>query len=157
MTMHFRITGLPSEEFAPLFALSDAELAARGAVRRVADSRTPGYPCRISLTDARDGDELLLVNYEHHAVHSPYRMRFAIYVRKGEETYDAVDRVPEQLRIRTLAVRSFDRNGMMLRWELVDGRELQAAIERLFVDANAAYLHVHFAAAGCYAARVERA
>jgi Protein of unknown function (DUF1203) len=157
MTMHFRITGLPSEEFAPLFALSEAELAARGAVRRVADSRTPGYPCRISLTDAREGDELILVNHEHHAVHSPYRMRFAIYVRKGEETYDAVDQVPEQLRIRTLAVRSFDKAGMMLGWQLVEGRELESAIERLLVDANAAYLHVHFAAAGCYAARVERA
>jgi len=155
--MHFRITGLPAEQFAPLFALSDEELEARGAVRRMADSRTPGYPCRISLTDAREGDELLLVNYEHHAVHSPYRMRFAIYVRKGEETYDAIDQVPEQLRIRTLAVRSFDKAGMMLGWQLVEGRELESAIERLLVDANAAYLHVHFAAAGCYAARVERA
>ena len=155
--MHFRITGLPAEQFAPLFALSDEELEARGAVRRMADSRTPGYPCRIRLTDAREGDELLLVNYEHHAVHSPYRMRFAIYVRKGEETYDAIDQVPEQLRIRTLAVRSFDKAGMMLGWQLVEGRELESAIERLLVDANAAYLHVHFAAAGCYAARVERA
>ena len=64
-------------------------MAAQGAVRRIADNRTPGYPCRISLTDAREGDELLLVNYEHHPVHSPYRMSYAIYVRKGEETYDA--------------------------------------------------------------------
>src|SRR5216684_1397733 len=100
--MSFRSTGLPAEEFAPLFALSDAELAARGAVRRIADARTPGYPCRVSLTDSAPGDELLLVNYEHHPVDSPYRMRFAIYVRKGEETYDGVGEVPEQLRIRTL-------------------------------------------------------
>jgi len=35
-------------------------------------------------------------------------MRFAIYVRKGEETCEAVDQVPEQLRLRTLAVRAFD-------------------------------------------------
>jgi hypothetical protein len=82
--MSFRITGLPSEQFTHLFALSDEELALQGAVRRIADSRTPGYPCRVSLTDSREGDELLLVNYEHHPVHSPYRMRFAIYVRKGE-------------------------------------------------------------------------
>jgi hypothetical protein len=94
--MSFRITGLPSERFTHLFELPDEELALQGAVRRIADSRTPGYPCRVSLTDSREGDELLLVNYEHHPVHSPYRMRFAIYVRKGEETYDAVDQVPEQ-------------------------------------------------------------
>ena len=28
--------------------LSDKELAARGVVRRSADGRTPGYPCRVS-------------------------------------------------------------------------------------------------------------
>lgn len=155
--MPFRITGVPAERFTHLFELSDEELAAQGAVRRIADNRTPGYPCRISLTDAREGDELLLVNYEHHPVHSPYRMSYAIYVRKGEETYDRVDRVPEQLRIRKLAVRSFDRGAMMLSWELVDGRELESAIERLFADPKALYLHIHFAAPGCYAAGVARA
>lgn len=154
--MDFRIKGLPAEHFAPLFALSDEELKARAIVRRIADDRG-AYPCRVSLTDARPGDELLLLNYEHHAVDSPYRMRFAIFVRKGEETYDAVNSVPEQLRIRTLAVRGFDGGGMITGWELVDGREFEAAIERLFRDSRAAYLHVHYAAPGCYAARVERA
>src|SRR5262249_1624336 len=154
--MSFRITGLPAEDFAPLFDLSDAELAARGAVRRTAETRTPAAPCRISLADAEPGQELLLVNYEHHPVDSPYRMRFAVFVRKGEEQYDAVDEVPEQLRLRTLAVRSFDAEAMMVDRELVDGRELEGAIARLFADPRAAYLHVHFAAPGCYAARVDR-
>jgi hypothetical protein len=153
----FRISGLPAERFEQLFALSDDELAAQGAVRRIADARTPGYPCRVSLTDSHPGDELLLVNYEHHQVDSPYRMRFAVYVRKGDATYDAVDQVPEQLRLRTLAVRAFDANAMMVGWELVDGRELEVAIERLFAEPSAVYLHIHFAAAGCYAALVERA
>src|SRR5215203_1790486 len=125
--MNFRVTGLPAEPFAPLFALTDAELAARGAVRRIADARNPGYPCRVSLTDSRPGDDLILVNYEHHGVDSPYRMRFAIYVRRGEETYDRVDEVPEQLRLRTLAVRAFDADAMMAGWELVEGRDLKAA------------------------------
>ena len=154
--MSFRITGLPAEDFTPLFDLSDAELAARGAVRRIADGRNPGYPCRVSLTDSRAGDELLLVNYEHHPVDSPYRMRFAVYVRRGEEQYDAVDEVPEQLRLRTLAVRAYDANAMMVGWELAEGRELESAIARLFAVPRAAYLHVHYAAPGCYAARVDR-
>ena len=154
--MSFRITGLPAERFTHLFALSDAELAAQGAVRRTADARNPGYPCRVSLTDSRPGDELILVNYEHHDVDSPYRMRFAIYVRKGEETYDKGDEVPEQLRLRTLAVRAFDADAMMTGWELVEGRDLEAAIARLFANPRAAYLHIHYSAPGCYAARVER-
>jgi hypothetical protein len=155
--MAFRILGLTSEPFAPLFSLSDQELAERGAVRRIADGRRPGYPCRISLTDAREGDELLLVSHEHHAVDSPYRMRFAVYVRRGEKQYDRVDQIPEQLRLRTLAVRSFDADAMLVGWELVEGRDLESAIERLFANPRAAYLHIHFAAPGCYAARVERA
>ena len=125
-------------------------------MRRIADARRPGYPCRVSLTDSAPGDELILVNYEHHPVASPYRMRFAVYVRNGEKTYDAVDDIPEQLRIRTLAVRAFDADAMMAGWELVEGRELEAAIERLFANPRAAYLHVHYAAPGCYAARVDR-
>jgi hypothetical protein len=136
--MSFRITGLPAVNFRPLFDLSDEELAARGAQRCIADARKPGYPCRVSLTDAAEGDELLLLNYEHHAVDTPYRMRFAIFVRKSEETFDRVDTVPDQMRSRMLAVRAFDRGAMMLGCDLVDGHELEAA-------------------AGCYAARVERA
>ena len=100
---------------------------------------------------------MILANYEHHAVASPYRMRFAVYVRKGEQTFDAVDTIPDQLRNRTLAVRGFDAGGMMTGWELVEGAQVEGAIEKLFTDPRAAYLHVHFAAPGCYAARVERA
>jgi Protein of unknown function (DUF1203) len=152
--MHFRIQGLAAEQFAPLFALPDDALAQLGAVRQIADGPRP---CRISLTDAEPGDELILVNYEHHAVASPYRMRFAIYVRQDEETFDAVDTVPEQLRKRMLAVRAFDGKGMMVGWELIDGAKAEQAIETLFANPRAAYLHIHFAAPGCYAARVERA
>jgi hypothetical protein len=155
--MSFRIQGLAAENFEHLFALSDEALTRLGAVRRTADDRTPGYPCRVSLTDSRPGDELLLLNYEHLPVASPYRMRFAIYVRKDEKTYDKIDEVPDQLRTRTLAVRAFDAKGMMLGHELVEGRDLERAIERLFRAADAEYLHVHFAAPGCYAARVLRA
>ena len=152
--MNFRIRGLAAEQFSHLFALADAELAAHGAVRKIADGPRP---CRISLTDAKPGDEVILVNYEHHAVASPYHMRFAIYVRQGEQTFDAVDTVPDQLRRRTLAVRGFDDQGMMTGWELIEGIWLEEAIERQFADGSARYLHIHFAAPGCYAAKVERA
>ena len=151
--MNFRIRGLEANQFAHLFALSDAELAAQGAVRKIADGP---HPCRVSLTDATPGEEVILTNFEHHAVASPYRMRFAIYVRPGEETFDAVDEVPGQLRRRTLAVRGFDRQGMMTAYEIVEGIFLEEAIERQFAQTHARYLHVHFAAPGCYAARIER-
>ena len=76
---------------------------------------------------------------------------------KGDRTFDAIDKVPEQLRKRTLAVRGFDGSGMMIGCELVDGREVESAIGKLLARPDAEYLHIHFAAPGCYAARVERA
>lgn len=152
--MSFRIQGLPAETFSRLFTMSDTELAAQGAVRRIADN---GSPCRVSLTDATPGEEVILVNYEHHAVDSPYRMGFAIFVRAGETMFDQVDTVPEQLRGRMLAVRAFDGEGMMIGFELSKGAVVETAIERLLADERAAYLHIHFAAPGCYAAKVVRA
>ena len=154
--MSFRIMGLPAAPFAPLFAMTDAELAARHAVRIVADATT-GYPCRISLTDAAPGQAVILSHFEHHAVASPFRASHAIYVRAGEQTYDAVDAVPEQLRRRLLSIRAFDAAGMLVGADVVDGLALEPVIDRLFADVRAGYLHVHYARPGCYAARVERA
>lgn len=154
--MTYRIQGLPAEIFQPLFAMTDAELAAHGAVRRIADGR-PVYPCRISLTDADAGDEVILVHHEHHAVASPYRASHAIYVRRGEQRYDAVDDIPGMLRTRLLSVRAFDRAGMLVTAEVLDGDQLDATIRTLLADPRADYLHVHFARPGCYAAQVTRA
>jgi Protein of unknown function (DUF1203) len=38
----------------------------------------------------------------------------------------------------------------------VEGTHVEEAIERQFANAAADYLHIHFAAPGCYAARVDR-
>ena len=152
--MTFRILGLPAEEFNHLFDLSDIDLAAQGAVRRRVDGK---YPCRVSLTDSQPGEELLLINYEHHPVESPYRMRFAIFVREGDQTYDKGNEIPEQLRNRILAVRSFDTKAMMVDNRLVDGNQIEPILEEMLAPSNVDYLHIHYAAAGCYAAKVQRA
>lgn len=154
--MSFRIRGLPAETFADLFALPDEALRERRAVRMVAESDR-GYPCRISLTDARQGQTLILVNYEHQPADSPYHSNYAIFVREGEEQYDRVDEVPDQLRRRLLSVRGFDERGMLLDADVTQGTALEPLIERLFSDDRVAYLHVHNARPGCYAARIDRA
>lgn len=154
--MSFHITGLSAGLFADLFSLSDAALAARGAARRIAN-RSPGFPCRISLTDAEVGEQVILTHYEHHSVESPFRSSYAIYVREGERTFDAVDEVPAMLRSRLLSLRAFDMRGMLLDADVVEGGEVERLIERLFAEPGAAYIHIHFAKPGCYAARVERA
>jgi hypothetical protein len=135
--------------------MNDVELALRGARRCVVDA-PHAFPCRISLTDAQVGDEVLLINHEHLPVDSPYRSRHAIYIRAGETTYEAVNEVPDMLRRRLLSLRAFDGVGMMTGCDVVEGRDLETAIARLFADPQAAYLHAHFARPGCYAARIDR-
>jgi hypothetical protein len=154
--MDFRISGLPADRFTELFSLSDDELAGRGALRVIADGHS-GYPCRVSLTDATAGDEVVLVNYEHHAVATPYRSRFAIYVRPGERTFDEVNQVPLQLRKRLLSLRGYDAVGMLVDADVVEGAKLESGIERLLSLERVQYLHAHFARPGCYAARIVRA
>ncbi len=153
--MPFRITGLPAENFSSLFTLDEAALAARGAVRRIADSK-PGFPCRVSLTDAEVGDEVLLVNYEHLSVDSPYRSRHAVYVRAGETSFDAIDEIPPMLRTRLLSVRAFDDAGMMVDAEVAEGDAVETLIESMFAEPRTRFLHIHFAKPGCFAARVDR-
>jgi hypothetical protein len=155
--MSFQITGLPMSQFAPLFSLSDQELAARDAVRVVSDGRS-GYPCRVSLQDAERGESLILLNYEHLSVASPYRSRHAIYVREAaaEAALD-VDEVPALFRSRLLSLRAFDRQGMMKDAEVVPGTAIERALDQMFADEATAYVHVHYAKPGCFAARVDRA
>ncbi|MHA6202896.1 DUF1203 domain-containing protein [Dyella soli] len=154
--MHFRISGLPAEPFAELFSLSDAALAARQAMRTVAD-KPHAYPCRISLTDAEPGQAVILLNYEHQPADSPFRASHAIYIREGERQFDEVDQVPDQLRRRLLSVRGFDERGLLRDADVVPGTALEPLLERLFKDEGTAYLHIHMARPGCYAARVDRA
>jgi hypothetical protein len=88
---------------------------------------------------------------------TPYRASHAIFVREGAaETASFVDEVPASLRARLLSVRAFDARGMLLGADVVDGAHLEVLVARLFAEEAAAYLHVHNAKAGCYAARVDR-
>jgi Protein of unknown function (DUF1203) len=155
--MSFQISGLPVAPFAPLFGLSDAELATRAIVRRTAD-KSPGFPCRVSLRDAEPGETLLLLNYEHLPVASPYRSSHAIYVREyAEEAHVPVNVVPEVLRRRLLSLRAFDKQGMLMEADVVDGRDIEPLIEKMLESPKVEYLHVHNAKPGCFAARVDRA
>lgn len=155
--MSFLISPLSMTQFAPLFSLSDEELAARGAMRVTADRR-PGFPCRVSLQDAEPGETVLLVNYEHLDVPTPFRSRHAVYVRQNAaEAQPVVGEVPEMLRSRTLSVRAWTRSGMLAAADLTEGTHLESLVESMLAQPDVDYLHVHFAKPGCYAARVQRA
>ena len=154
--MSYVIRGLDPAPFVHLYGLTSDELATQGAVRMVVDAK-PGYPCRVTLEDVEPGAAVLLVNHEHLPVDTPYRSRHAIFVAEGAQArarYEAA--VPAQLRSRLLSLRAFDADDMMIDAEVLDGVGLEAEIARMFADPRAAYLHVHNARRGCFAARVDR-
>ena len=155
--MSFQITGLPVAHFVHLFGLPADQLQAHGAQRVVAD-RQPGFPCRVSLADAQVGENVLLVNYEHLPVQTPYRSRYAVYVRESAiEARPAVNEVPEVLRRRLLSLRAFDAMGLLRQAEVVDGRDLAGVLEGMLGVPEIAYVHIHNARPGCFAAQATRA
>lgn len=154
--MSFRITGLDPAPFRDLHALSDADLAIK-AVQRVRVEQKPSAPCRISLDDAEIGENVLLVGYQHQAADTPYRQQGPIFVRETEHRFDRVGAIPPALARRTLSLRGFDRNGMMIEADLTEGAEADALIARIFANPSVDYIHAHYARRGCYAALIERA
>jgi hypothetical protein len=154
--MEYQISALSDNEFSHLTGLDDKSLARHGARRMQVDAK-PGFPCRLTLADAEIGESVLLVNYEHLSIDSPYRSAHAIFVREGAKTCPTiVNKIPEQLRIRLLSIRAFDADGMMIDADVVHGKECEPVIERLLENRNTSYLHIHNAKPGCYAARVDR-
>lgn len=153
--MTYRIAGLAPADFAPLFAMSDAELADRNA-RRVTATADRGFPCRITLEDARAGEELILLHHTSHDVATPYRSAYAIYVRKDQAVAEYVDATPPVFEGRPLGLRGFDAEGTLRDARLALPGEADAKIRDLFANPDVAYIHAHNAAHGCFAARVDR-
>lgn len=153
--MNFIVRGLSPEPFAPLFGLSDGELAERRARRVVVDGS--GFPERIEMRDALPGETLLLVNFEHQSADTPYRSSHAVYVREGATERWSGDHLPEVMRKRLLSLRGFSADGSMIDADVVEGGDAEPVIERLFGDEGVAYIHAHYAKPGCYAARIDRA
>lgn len=155
--MSFRILGLPAAPFLPLAGLPDEALAERHIERRVAHEGS-AFPDRIALREARPGERVLLLHYEHQPAASPYRASHAIFVIEGEtRTFDEVDTVPACMRTRLLSLRAFDAAGSMVDADVVEGREVEREIGRQLAQPQVAYIHAHYAKRGCYAARIERA
>lgn len=155
--MTFRITGLDANPFEHLFGQSDEALARHNAKRYVADAK-PGFPCRITLEDAEPGETLLLVPHAHQTSQTACAAKGPIFVRERKTPRaEWRDEIPEQLKVRLISLRAYDREGMMLDADVVDGKDLKPLIERFFANETVDYLHAHFARRGCYAAEITRA
>ncbi len=154
--MDFQISALDIDKFSHLFGQDREALARQGIQRRVVDNK-PGFPCRVSLRDAEVGEKVLLMNYVHQPMATPFRSSHAIFVRElASQAFPDKNEVPKMFRHRLLSVRAFDVAGMMIDADVIDGENLASLIERMLANQSADNLHIHNAKLGCYAALVER-
>ncbi|WP_337190922.1 DUF1203 domain-containing protein [Qipengyuania algicida] len=154
--MTYRIEGLDPQTFAPLFGMDQEQRAANLAELVTATSDT-GFPCRVSLEDAAQGEAVMLLHHVSNDVARPFRMAHAIYVRQeAKRSVPWTDRVPPMLDRRSIGLRAFDGEGMMRKAMLAAPGEGDGVIRALFADDSIAYIHAHNAAYGCFLAAVER-
>ena len=153
--MSFRIRGLDPAQFRPFFALDNDALVARHMRSLVIDA-PHSAPCRVTLRDVAPGERVLLLHYVHQSADTPYRTGGPIFVSEhGVEHFDGIDVLPPVFTGRTLSVRAYDKEGMMIDADSVES-DPSGLFSRYFSDPATDYVHVHFARRGCFACRVDR-
>ena len=157
MTHTFQLIGIDHEQFEPLFSLTDEQLKEYAAERRFA-TENPGFPCRISLEDARVGEELLLLPYVHQPAASPYRASGPVFIRRGaKQRRLPAGEVPSYVTSRLMSVRAYDAANMIVAASVCEGAIVAREIEEYFRRAEVAYIHLHNAKRGCFSCQVVRA
>ena len=150
INVDFMLKALESEEFAKYFSYTEGKLSAIGAKLFEADAY-PGTPCRVSLEDARIGDNVLAINFVHHDVKSPYKGSGPIFVRQGVNTAQpAINEIPKMLFQRPLSIRAYDEDNMMIKCDVSTGDKLSELLRAMFSDGHVEYIHIHNAKPGCY-------
>jgi len=157
--MSFRISGLPVSPFAPLFALDNEALIARGMRRCRAPMEGVRMPCRVTLRFTPEGESAILLPYTHQDALTPFHASGPIFVREtARETFDGIDILPQAVgEVSLLSLRGYDDEHMIVDATVGPGTEAETLIERLLSRDDVAYIHAHFAPRGCYLARIDRA
>jgi len=89
-------------------------------------------------------------------VDSPYRQPGPVYVHERSCPTAILPKLPEQQVRRLLSVRGFDAAGFPTSAEVLPGIDVETWLEKLLADEGTAFVHLHNAGPGCFAARVDR-
>jgi hypothetical protein len=155
--LNFICKGLDHSQFEHLYGLSNAELKSKGVIAYIADSQ-PGFPCRVTLQDVQPNERLLLLNYTHLDVDSPYRASHAVFVKDGGKTKNcAINEVPEIITNCTVSIRGYDNQHMMVEAEAVEGSQSKQCIQKILANNEVCYIQIHTTKRGCFLTNVERA
>ncbi|SFD42154.1 DUF1203 domain-containing protein [Pseudoalteromonas denitrificans] len=153
MTIKFIIKAIPSSKFSEQLSQNLAHDA-----KWINVEGDSGYPCRVSLIDAKIGERVLALSFCHHDVSSPYKASGPIFIREKAITAQLnVNEIPSVLLNRLLSLRAYNVDHMMIGAEVVQGNEVSLAITEQFMNEDVAYIHIHNARPGCFSCAVYRA
>ena len=120
------------------------------------DSAT-GYPCRHCLRWAQPGERVILFPYAAIPSGHPYAETGPIFVHAEKcERYRATNEYPAEFRSGRV-LRAYDSNYNLIDAQVVNGSEPEPVIERLFQNADTAFVDVRSVTHGCFTFRVQRA
>ena len=155
MKVNFKVLPLESSLFDSFNSLSGCELQ---NAKWIEVDACPGYPCRVSLEDAKVGERVLSVTFMHHRANTPYQSSGPIFVRENaKHAITEVNEIPHMLRHRLLSIRGYSPEGIMLEAEVTEGAVLEEYITKLFQNSEIEYIHIHNAKPGCFNCSVVRA
>ena len=131
-------------------------LTIRDEDQRVVADAPHAFPCRRCLTDAEPGEVLVLTSYDPWTIPSAYRQHGPVFVHERSCETARLTSLPEQQTRRLLSLRGYAEDGSSVHCEVVAGVDAEARLEAMLSDARTAFVHVHNAAPGCFAVRVDR-
>ena len=119
---------------------------------------SPGSsPCRHCLRWAQPGERVILFPYAAIPSGHPYSETGPIFVHAEKcERYSATDEYPADFR-NGRVFRAYDSNYNLIDAQVVNGSEPEPVIERLFQNADTAFVDVRSVTHGCFTFRVQRA
>jgi len=150
----FRIVPLPTE-----IAETARSAIKTGAVdHALITAESPGSsPCRHCLRWAQPGERVILFPYAAIPSGFPYSETGPIFVHAEKcERYSATDEYPAEFR-NGRVFRVYDSNYNLIDAQVMNGSEPETVIERLFQNADAAFVDVRSVTHGCFTFRVQRA
>lgn len=128
-----------------------------GNYERIIADRSGAWPCRLSLEDAKPGEEVWLANYRHLDHNTPYDGSGPVFVcPQRMPVKSEPNEIPSFFLNRGLSLCMYDRSHHLIVVQVTEGRSAEVAISELFAQKEGQYILAHFAAAGCFACRILR-
>src|SRR5256886_11701774 len=152
-TSTFQVVPLPTEIADRARRAAEAGAADHALV--TADSPT-GYPCRHCLRFAKPRERVILFPYASIPAGHPYSEIGPIFVHAEKcERYSATCEYPADFR-NGRVLRAYDANYNMIDAEVVNGREPEEVIEKLFQISKTAFVDARSVSRGCFTFRIQR-